>query len=447
MYYPLLIKRFLRSYTTWVALALLLGLGLISLGIGHQHLRAEASKIEEAHRQQREHIERHVGYHPNDIGLLMYYLRFCYINPTEPIAGLAIGQGDIAPSVQHIKMLGLEGQRYDTDLVNPVQLQVGNLDLSFVVIFLFPLVIIALCFNLLHEEVERGTWRMIRVQGLSPARLYLSKLSLPLMLVYAVLLTLFALGAYALSIPLDASYWGMLGLSAAYLLFWFALCFALVSFQLSGGANAVILLTLWLLMVGLIPVGLNNYVTARYPVGEALSLTVRQRDEYHKRWDTDKQATMDLFYQHYPQFAHYPLQKEGFSWLWYYAMQQMGDDESLQERNAMFEKIRQRQKTSMQLSSLLPPVQIQLSMSSLARTDLGSYVDFLEGTSAFHEGIRLDFYPRIFDDVPSTSVPWEQYVPQYHQSKAEGNLWAMMRSSLLYALLLLAIGAWRIRRL
>lgn len=447
MYYPLLIKRFLRSYTTWVALGLLLTLGLVSLGIGRGHLQAEADKIAEAHRQQREHIERHVGYHPNDIGLLMYYLRFCYINPTAPASGLAIGQGDIAPSVQHITMRNLEGQRYDTDLVNPVQLQVGNLDLSFVIIFLFPLVIIALSFNLLHEEVERGTWRMIRVQGQSPARLYLAKLSLPILLVYSALFFLFALGAYALSIPLDATYWSMLGLSAAYILFWFALCFALVSFQLSGGANAVILLTLWLLMVVLIPVGLNNYVTARYPVGEALSLTVRQRDEYHKRWDTDKQATMDLFYQHYPQFAHYPLQKEGFSWLWYYAMQQMGDDESLKERNAMFDKIRQRQETSMQMASLLPPVQMQLSMSQLAHTDLASYVDFLEGTTQFHEGIRLDFYPRIFDDVPSATVPWERYVPQYHQPKTKVNLWAMVRSSLLYSLILLAVGAWRIRRL
>ena len=39
-------------------------------------------------------------------------------------------------------------------------------------------------------------------------------------------------------------------------------------------------------------------------------------------------TTIEKFYKHYPQFSSFGYPKESFNWLWYYAMQQMGDDES-----------------------------------------------------------------------------------------------------------------------
>ena len=40
----------------------------------------------------------------------------------------------------------------------------GNLDLGFVIIYLFPLVLIAMTFNLYSEEKELGTWRILAAQ-------------------------------------------------------------------------------------------------------------------------------------------------------------------------------------------------------------------------------------------------------------------------------------------
>ncbi|MDZ7883705.1 MAG: hypothetical protein U5N53_12660, partial [Mycobacterium sp.] len=40
-----------------------------------------------------------------------------------------------------------------------------------------------------------------------------------------------------------------------------------------------------------------------------------------------KKVTMDGFYAHYPQFQKYGVPDKQFDWLWYYAMQQMGDDD------------------------------------------------------------------------------------------------------------------------
>ncbi len=447
MYYRLLIRRFVRSRATLWAFALLMILGLVSIGVGRQFLDQQQDKIARAWEQQAHHIDKHVGYHPDDIGLLLYYLKFSYINPTDRLAGIAIGQSDLNTSVQNVTILNLEGQRYDTDLVNPSKLQIGNLDLSFVIIFLFPLVIIALSFNVLHEEVERGTWRMIRIQGGSPLGFYLAKLSVRILLVCLALALLLGIAIVVLEIPLDLRLGMLVLVSFLYVLFWFAVCFALVSFQLSGSVNAVVLLTLWLVLVILVPVGINGYVTSRYPVGEALSLTIRQRDEYHKRWDTDKRETMNRFLERYPQFASYPLKEEGFSWPWYYAMQHMGDDQSRAEREGMLRKIHHREALSDALASFLPPVKIQLAMNELAHTDLSSYLDFLEGTARFHERMRLDFYPRIWDDVPATSVDWSGYVPQYHEHSSSLGLTSMLLAPIISTALLALLGLLRARRL
>lgn len=447
-YYPILLKRFLRSWATIGAFVLLLTLGLVSIAVGRQHIDQQTAKVEKVHEQQEAHIHKQVTYHPDDLPLLLYYLKFAYITPTDPLAGLSIGQSDLSTSVQHVTILGLEGQRYDTDLVNPSKLEAGNLDLSFVIIFLFPLVIIALCFSVLHEEVERGTWRLIRVQGTSLVRFFLAKMSIRLMLVMVALILLFAVAIVVLELPLSQELGAFALLALLYILFWFAVCYAVVSLQRSSGFNAVVLLSLWLILVVLVPVGINGYVSSRYPVGEALSLSIRQRDEYHKRWDTNKKETMDAFYALYPQLAHYSdVSETGFSWRWYYAMQHMGDAQAQGERAAMMQKIHDREALSRRLAMWLPPVRMQLSMNALAHTDLDSHIDFLDATALFHEALRLEMYPKIFEDLPATEIDWTRYRPQWHTPKSREPLAPMLLGTVVLTLLLTFVGTWRAGRL
>jgi len=136
-------------------------LGVLSISTGKQFLNQKQAAIAKVAEQQQKHIETQTTLHEDDIGLLLYYLKFSFINPLQPLAGISMGQSDLNTHIQNVKILNLEGQKYDTDLVNPMRLQVGNLDMSFLIIFLFPLVIIALSFNILSEEMEKGTWKMI----------------------------------------------------------------------------------------------------------------------------------------------------------------------------------------------------------------------------------------------------------------------------------------------
>ena len=435
--YRLLIKQFFRSKTVILAFGILMILGGLSITTGKQFLHQKQEAITKTAAQQKKHITVQKDLHKDDLGLLLYYLKFSFVKPLNPLAGIAIGQSDINTHIQNVKILNLEGQKYDTDLVNPMHLQVGNLDLSFLIIFLFPLVIIALTFNLLSEEVEKGTWKMITIHGKSALRFLLMKLSIRIFFIATILMLLFILSALILGIEFNKDFLHLIGISYAYILFWFAVCFLVIVLQNTSNTNAIILLSTWLLLVVFLPVLINNYVSSQYPIEEAFTMTIKQRDEYHKRWDTNKQETMDKFYKHYPQFSKYTVQEEGFSWLWYYAMQQMGDDESKEEREAMYAKINNREQLSTTLALFFPPLQVQLAMNAIAKTSLTHHVTFLDATTKFHEELRLQFYPKIFENNKVNTIDWNQYHdPLVFEDNIENNSSAILPILLLTLLLI-----------
>lgn len=162
--YSLVIKQFIRNNGVKIGLFLLLFCGVLSLIVGKQFVAKQAQAVAETAQYQQEHIDRNVKYHSGEMGLLLYYLRFGLVNETNPLTALTIGQRDVNASVQSLTIRGLENQKYDTDLNNALNLLLGNLDFSFVLIYLFPLLIIAFTYNILSEEKEVGTWRLVAAQ-------------------------------------------------------------------------------------------------------------------------------------------------------------------------------------------------------------------------------------------------------------------------------------------
>ncbi|MDG1245168.1 MAG: DUF3526 domain-containing protein [Polaribacter sp.] len=441
--YFILIKQFFRSKTVLLTFGILMILGVLSIGTGKQFLTQKQEVIAKTKVQQEKHIQTQTSLHNDDLGLLLYYLKFSFINPVNSLAGISIGQSDLNSHIQNVTILNLEGQKYDTDLVNPMRLHVGNLDISFLIIFLFPLIIIALNFNILSEEIEKGTWKMITIQDKYSFKYLLKKLSIRVFFVFIILGFLFLLTKIILDIPFSTGFLQIIIMSYLYVLFWFAICFFVVLLRKSSNTNAIFLLSSWLVLVVVLPVLVSNYITNKYPVEEAFIMTIKQRDEYHEKWDTDKRETMDKFYAHYPQFSHYGLQEKGFSWLWYYAMQQMGDDESKTERDAMYLKIEKRETLSKKIAQFFPPLQMQLAMNDIANTSLTHQVNFLNATTDFHEDLRLKFYPDIFDKKSTKSINWKNYKPEFFKTQSSFDLLGNILYMVIISLLLIGFGIFK----
>jgi ABC-2 type transport system permease protein len=76
------------------------------------------------------------------------------------LAPIAIGQSDMMPNYYRIGTRSKVEFMYDSEIESPWNLLSGHFDLAFVVVFLLPLMIFALTFNLLSAERESGTERM-----------------------------------------------------------------------------------------------------------------------------------------------------------------------------------------------------------------------------------------------------------------------------------------------
>jgi ABC-2 type transport system permease protein len=442
----LLFKNFLRSKGTKIGLLFLLLIGLISLLIGHQFQEKQDNAILEASVYQKEHIARNTVYHKDDIGLLLYYIKFSLINKTLPINSLAIGQRDVNPSIQSVTIRGLEGQKYDSELNNPNNLLSGNIDFSFVLIYLFPLLIVAFSYNVISEEKESGTWKIVATQSQNTFS-FILKLFYVRILTLAALFTIILCAAVLfLNIPINGSLLTFFLLGILYLLFWFAVCFFIVSSQKHSNFNAVILLTIWLFLIVILPAAINTYIVNKYKVPEALELTLTQRNAYHEKWDMDKMTTLNKFYEHYPQFKHYPLPEKEFSWLWYYAMQQMGDDESAGQSRELEAKLQQRNLASQQIAQFIPTLHTQLQLNEIAHADLGNQLLFLKETAKFHEKMRLYFYPKIFDEAPVEKENWSKFKVETFSDPTKTSFVKAFLPLVLFILLLSGLGWKNFRR-
>lgn len=410
-----------------VSLVLLLTVGVISILTGKQYLVKQEKAIAAAQVYQEESIKKNVEYHRDDLGLLLYYLRFTLVKKPANISAISIGQSDVNPLLQAVTIRGLEGQKYDTDFENPSLLMSGNLDLGFVIIYLFPLVLIAMTFNLYSEEKELGTWRILAAQTSRKALFLLKKLVVRILFVFGVLFFLMFLASVTLQIPLEQNFWAIFLQSVLYLLFWSALCFWIISLQKNSNFNALTLISIWVVLTILFPALVNNYVINTYQVPEALDAMVEQRDGYHEKWDLEKAATMVSFLEAYPQFSKYDVPEDEFSWIWYYGMQHMGDLTAKETSEEMTEKIMLRNTVSEKIALFVPTMHAQLSFNTLAGTDMLNHLDFLIALTEFHEKLRLGFYPKIFDHTTADAIDWSKYESKFYTTKRDFNWLSTLR--------------------
>ncbi|MEJ7644720.1 MAG: DUF3526 domain-containing protein [Chryseolinea sp.] len=406
---------FLRAGVVKLGLPLLLLVSLMAILVGRQFNERQNESIQEAAQLQQHQLHRHAQNFKDEIGYMLYYAKFALVNAPSPIGGFSIGQRDVNPTIMALTIRNIESQKYDADLSNPYNQMIGNIDFSFVLIFLFPLLIVAFTYSLLSEEQESGTWNLVLIQSRNAGGVLLLLLSVRVLLVSA----LFALLSFIASIILHAGFgvffWKFVSGGLLYILMWFSFCFCVISFQKSSSFNALILLSFYLLLLIVLPGLINNYLENKYPVPEALEVTVKQRKAYHEKWDMDHGPTMDKFFVHYPQFRHYTIPDTDFSWPVYYAMQQMGDDESAVYSKALKKRLEERNVATRKISRFVPPLHLQLQLNTLAKSDMENHLHFLEAATAFHEKIRLHFYPKIFEGDASTSEDWRVWKEEYFE--------------------------------
>ena len=225
--------------------------------------------------------------------------------PPAPLAPLAVGQSDLYPSYYRVGIISRETLLVNDEIVNPEHLAAGRFDLAFVIVYILPLLILALSYDLISADREAGTLALVLSQPVRLRTIMTAKLLARSMIMIVLALSVTAIGAVVGGVSLSApgalaslADWTMVGI--AYGAFWLALAVAVNVFSRSSAANALALLGAWLGFVVLGPSVLNVLVSGLHPTPSRVELMQASRAASNSASARGSQL-MAVYFQDHPE--------------------------------------------------------------------------------------------------------------------------------------------------
>lgn len=336
------------------------------------------------------------------------------IIPPHDYAALAIGQRDLFRYYYRLTGMSLHYQLFENEIANPVNLLIGNLDLSFVIVYLFPLLIIAFSYGLFSAEKETGTLALLQVQPLSLRKIIIVRLLLYLALLTGLALSISLIGLLLAGNPLSAE---NLKPAAAWVTgvvfycgFWFALLFLIVSFRRSSSFNAIAAVACWLLFLIVIPAVLNVFVTIKYPLNSTTlaGLTRRTGLENDDQEEVLQEVILE-YLEHKPALkGSDSLMKNNMAAKAYAAFTSLKDINSQREVDHYNGQVVKRNVWTAGFHWLSPAVNMQEVLAQIAKTDVNTFLSFQTALKQFHKDITDFYFSRLFWDKPISLKDYSQ---------------------------------------
>lgn len=403
----------LRNRSSLLAIGLILLAGFYGIYYGKTEIDKQNQTLTKVILAEKEAFENQKKEFKEPTFEVSWGAKRTFTNSPTDLAKFSIGQRDVFPYYQTVRSYGLYTGIFSAEIANPFKLLTGNFDLSFVFIFLLPLLIIALCYNLLSSEREQGTLSILLSNQISLSKLVFLKLIFRFLLVLAITVLLFLFGLIWAKIPLDSNAIAYLSITCLYILFWFGASFWIISLQKSSAFSALGLLGCWLLFVLVIPTMLNLYLESIYPVPNGANLQNQLRDISTKGWNAPHKETIGKYFAELPQ-NKVDTTEVNANMVFEIAAIHLMDKTSQPFFNEYKNELAKRVNSSKSLSWLSPAVHTQLVMNQLANTDTESHLSFLENMEAYYFKLK-DFFDdqklqnhkfekADFDKLPSVEV-------------------------------------------
>lgn len=218
----------------------------------------------------------------------------------KPLSALAGGQMDILPYYGKVTMSQVVKLR-DNALENPFMQVVGIFDFAFVLVWIVPLFIIVIGYNMLSSERELGTWSLLRSQPIAINRVLFYKLVIRFMLILGIVIGSLVVWSQIFGIELFHSEGlALFGAIFLYTAFWFGLCAILNMLQTSSAVNAVSLAGLWVLFLLLIPSLISMFVSTTHPV-PSRALWITEQRSIQQAVQAEGDAIFDAWRADHPQ--------------------------------------------------------------------------------------------------------------------------------------------------
>jgi ABC-2 type transport system permease protein len=335
--------------------------------------------------------------------------------PPSPLAPLSIGQSDVLPYYFKVSTASRESILTAGEIENPHRLLSGRFDLSFVIIYLYPLLILALSYNLISQEKEQGTLAMLLAQPVSLATFVAGKIVLRAILFLATVVLFSMVGLAVAGVDLGAenglarlALW--IGIVAAYGAFWFGAVLLVTSFGKSSATNALALAGIWLLLVVVAPSTLNLVATTLYAMPSRVELVTALRAASNEA-SSRGSALLARYYEDHPELAALPDAERAMN---DFTVTRLAVDEEIERSvRPVVDKydiqLRNQQALVDRFRFLSPAIIAQDALNDIAGTGSARHRHFVTLVEDFHARWRDYFLPQIVQKVKLTAASYDEF--------------------------------------
>lgn len=349
--------------------------------------------------------------------VVQYQLKPSAILPAAPLSMLSVGVSDMEP-YHHRLEISWNYLHGEEKINNPLKLLTGNFDLSFLLIYIFPLLLTGITYNILSREKELGTYSLILVQQRKVLPLLAARLLLRWLLFFILFFLLAVTGLILQGGDCGGlATWALI--TAAYITFWCMLVFFIVAFNRSSTFNVVVLTSVWILLLVLLPALFRLKGEDNTMAMQTATVAAEQRELEWELWDLPPKQLLDSFYLHYPRYKQDTASVSTLRVAAYYdlvarRMERFVAHDGITRQNEL--------KTLMHSYHFNPPVYAQSLLNQVAHTDALDYNLYEKQVKMFHQQWKehfLDyfFYDRRFTADDYHRLPMFRYKDDIHRNR------------------------------
>lgn len=320
-------KHFVRSPFKVVALALFAFAGVYGLHNGEALYHEQVSEITKISKKLQEQKEENVSLFDQekpspenrpwiDLSIpdwAMWYSKGYYVKTPSPALVYSIGQ---AEQYGFYKRVAYISSPYDSDMTkeiaNPERLQTGTLDFAFALIFLLPLLLIILLYNLKSMEKEQGFLSIIEVQTASKNTWLLSRVIFYVGLTYLVIIGLLLYGASLTDVLVSATsaFQQVVFYSLLYLIFWSVIYFLILRNGRSIISNTLKMVGIWIIMVFIIPATVHQWISIEKPANLMTDYIDASRDKQEEIYNRPDSILRIQLKELFPEISGSPIESD-----------------------------------------------------------------------------------------------------------------------------------------
>jgi ABC-2 type transport system permease protein len=316
--------------------------------------------------------------------------------PPAPLSIISTGQSDLFPYYYKLTLSKRQALYHSEEIENPHVLYNGSFDLSFVIIFLLPLVIIAFTYNIYAAEKQNGTLQLLMAQNTSVQKITAYRLLFRYLLFCGFTTVILFTGLLSFGVNVSASFSPLakvVGIVWLYAAFWFAFAFMINSFKKNAGFNATVLTGSWLLLVLIIPTILSVVVNQLHPNRSRLDLITKTRDISDSIASSNN--VLNRFLEEHPEFKPAgTAQPDRNSTTLRSRIEVEMQKEILLNEFAITTQKREALVNRYRFFS--PAIFLQQLLNNCAGTNEKRYVDFDNQVKKYHQAYRNYFEPLVY---------------------------------------------------